>query len=180
MSFQEKPHTEHAPAYARYYFDRASVYDDLMEALSSDLEITAAFVRDIPSEKGEFRYADDKWSTKNVIQHIIDTERVFQYRALRCSRKDSTPIAGFSEDHFAAHSVADSRSLEELAQEFECVRKATISLFRTMNDGMLDFVGEANGNPLSARSTGWMIVGHAIHHCGIIAERYLVDTDELY
>lgn len=178
--FEGRPNPEHAPAYARYYFERTAGYTNLLDALRKNKADIAAFIRSIPEEKGDFQYAEGKWSTRSVIAHITDAERVFQYRALRFSRKDETPVPGFEEDWYATHANTEYRTLEELAQEFEAVREASIRLFDYMTMAMLDFVGTANDNPMTARNAGWMMLGHAIHHKGIITERYLVDTEEVY
>jgi hypothetical protein len=178
--FEGKPNPDHAPAYARYYFERTAGHTNLLDALRKNKEDIAAFIRSIPEEKGDFQYAEGKWSTKSVIAHIIDTERIFQGRALRFSRKDETPVPGFEEDWYADHANTDYRSFEEMAIEFEAVREAGILLFQYMTMSMLDFIGTANNNPLTARSAGWIMVGHAVHHRGIITERYLVDTEEIY
>lgn len=180
MVLEGRPNPEHAPAYAAYYFSLSDRQTDLMEALVKNGEKTAAFIRSIPEDKADFQYADGKWSTKSVIAHVIDTERVFQFRALCISRKDTTPLPGFDEDNYAQHSPVDNRTLEDLAAEFEIVRASSVHLFRHLTAGMIDVVGTASNNPLTPRSAGWIIVGHAIHHCRIIAERYLVDTEELY
>lgn len=178
MILEGRPNPEHASAYATYYFNLSDRQTDLMESLIQNGTTTAAFIRSIPEDKADFQYADGKWSTKSVIAHMIDTERIFQDRALRISRKDTTELPGFDEDSYANHSPVDQRTLEDLAAEFEAVRASGIHLFRHMTAGMIDFIGIASNNPLSPRSAGWMIVGHAIHHCRIIAERYLVDTEE--
>jgi uncharacterized damage-inducible protein DinB len=178
--FEGRPNPDHAPAYARYYFERTAGFTNLLDALRKNKEDIAAFIRSIPEEKADFQYADGKWSTKSVLAHITDTERIFQYRALRLSRKDETPMPGFEEDWYAHHANTDSRSLEELAIEFETVREAGIQLFQYMTPGMIDFIGTATNSPLTARSCGWILVGHSVHHRGIITERYLVDTEEIY
>jgi uncharacterized damage-inducible protein DinB len=178
--FDVTPNPEHAPPYAKYYFERTAGYTDLLEALQATKTETAAFIRSIPEEKADFQYAEGKWSAKSVIAHIIDTERIFQDRALRLSRKDATEMPGFDEDWFARHANTDCRTLEDLALEFEIVRSASIQLFQYMTMSMLDFIGSANNQPLTARSAGWIMVGHAVHHCGMIVERYLVDTEEIY
>lgn len=180
MSFIGRPNPETAPAYAKYYFDRTIGQDDLMLALEQDLKQTTAFIEGLPENKADFQYADDKWTLKGVILHIIETERVFQYRALRFSRKDKTPVEGFDEGWYAQHNNTEQRTLSDLKDEFFDVRKATISLFKGMTPAMLDEVGTANNSPNTARNLGWMILGHGIHHCNIIKERYLVDADEIF
>lgn len=178
--FEGKPDPEHIPGYARYYLERTAGFTNLLDALKRNKEEIAAFIRSVPEEKGDFQYADGKWSTRSVIAHIVDTERIFQNRALRLSRRDETPIPGFEEDRYAVHANTEGRSLEDLAREFEAVRDAGIALFSYMTDAMLDFVGTANNTPLTARGAGWIMIGHAVHHRGIIVERYLVDTEENY
>lgn len=174
-----RPTPEHAPAYARYYFERTNGQHNLLQSLKDDQRATVDFILSIPEDKADFQYADGKWSVKGVIQHLIDTERILLTRALRLSRKDTTPLPGFDEDRYAEAAPTDSRSLESLAREFEIVRESGIMLFATMNDATADFVGTANNNPITARNVGWFIIGHTMHHCGIIAERYLVDAEDL-
>jgi len=178
--FEGKPNPDHAPAYARYYFERTAGFTNLLEALKKNKEDIASFIRSIPEDKGNFQYAEGKWSTRQVVSHIIDTERIFQARALRFSRKDETPVPGFEEDWYADHANCEFRTFEDFAQEFEVVRESSIRLFKYMTMNMLDHLGTANNNPLTARSAGWIMVGHSVHHRGIIAERYLVEPDELY
>ncbi len=178
--FSGRPNPEFAPAYAKYYFERTLGQEDLLAALEKDLNDTANFIATLPESKADFQYADDKWTLKGVILHFIETERIFQYRALRFSRKDKTPLDGFDEDQYVQHNNYDQRTLEDLRLEFTDVRKASISLFKGMNTPMLDFVGTANNTPNTARNLGWITIGHTIHHCNIIKERYLVDTDEAF
>ena len=178
--FEGRPNSEHAPAYARYYFERTAGNTNLLDTLRKNKLEMAGYIRSIPEEKIDFQYAEGKWSTKSVIAHVIDTERVFQNRAFRFSRKDGTLIPGFEEDWYANHANTDFRTMEDLAQEFEIVREAGIQLFQYMTMSMLDFIGTANNQPLTARSAGWIMIGHAVHHRGIITERYLVDTEEIY
>lgn len=174
-----RPMPEHAPAYARYYFERTNGQNNLLQSLRDDQQATVDFILSIPEDKADFQYADGKWSVKSVIQHIIDTERILLTRALRLARKDATPLPGFDEDRYAEAAPTDSRSLESLAKEFETVRETGIMLYANMNDSMADFVGSANNNPITARNIGWFIIGHNMHHRGIIAERYLVDAEDL-
>ncbi len=178
--FVGRPNIEFAPAYAKYYFDRTIGQDDLLLALEKDLNDTANFIASLPESKADFQYADEKWTLKGVILHFIETERIFQYRALRFSRKDKTPLDGFEESWYAQHNNTDQRSFEDLRLEFIDVRKASISLFKGMSSSMLDWVGTANNTPNTPRNLGWIMVGHVIHHCNIIKERYLVDTDEAF
>ena len=167
-----KPITEDVPAYYNYYIGLSNE-TDLLAALKSSMDETLGFIACIPSDKEEYRYADGKWTLKEVLRHVIDTERIFAYRALRFSRKDATELPGFDENSFNANSNASSRKMQDMAKEFKSVREASISLYEYMNDDMLDFKGKANNNLVTSRGIGWMIVGHNIHHCKVMRERYL-------
>lgn len=179
-NFIGRPNPEFAPAYAKYYFERTIGQEDLMLALQKDMDNTVKFIASLPDDKEDYQYADDKWTLKGVILHFIETERVFQYRALRFSRKDKTEIEGFDEGWYSQHNNTDQRTFQDLMLEFIDVRKASISLFKGMNTAMLDSVGTANNSPNTPRNLGWIMVGHVIHHCNIIKERYLVDDDEAF
>src|SRR6186713_574564 len=126
--FLGRPNAEFAPAYAKYYFERTIGQEDLILALEKDLDDTARFIASLPESKADFQYADDKWTLKGVILHFIETERIFQYRALRFSRKDKTPLDGFDEGWYSQHNNTEQRTLEDLHSEFIEVRKASISL----------------------------------------------------
>ncbi|MFA7273451.1 MAG: DinB family protein [Crocinitomicaceae bacterium] len=172
--FKGQPNPNHAPKWAAdRYFHYIEKYDDLLNALEDNRNEFIKFLQSIPQEKWDDRYAADKWSIKGVVSHIIDTERVFQYRAMRHSRHDLTNLPGFDENAYEPHSNLENRSVTELIHEFDIVRLGTNILFAGMNESNLDFVGTANDHPFSARSAGWMIVGHAMHHVKIIQERYL-------
>ncbi len=168
-----RPIQGHGPRYAHVYLDMTNGQENMMELLeSTKTEIMKAW-SEIPSDKENHRYAEGKWSIKGVLSHVIDTERVFQYRAFRIARHDDTPIEGFEQDHYDTHANLDNRSLAGMIKEFELVRNATIQLFSEMTTNQLDFVGTASNNPLSARTAGWIILGHALHHQKVLEERYL-------
>ncbi len=167
-----KPSLKDAPEYYHYYFG-LSTETDLMDALKNAMSDSLLLFSSVPKEKENYRYQPEKWTLKEVIGHIIDSERIFTYRALRFSRKDKTELLGFSENLFAPNSNAINRSIPEIAAEYKSVRLASIALFKYMNEEMLDFKGTANKVPLSSRCLGWMIAGHNVHHCKIIKERYL-------
>ena len=147
--------------------------ENMMELLDSTKIDLIKVWSEIPSDKEDYRYAEGKWSIKGVISHIIDTERVFQYRAFRVSRHDDTPIEGFEQDLYDTHANLENRSIGGMIREFELVREGTKQLFSEMTTNQLDFVGTASNNPLSARTAGWIILGHAIHHQKVIEDRYL-------
>ena len=126
-------------------------------------------------EQAAFRYADGKWSVKEVTGHLSDSERVLSYRLLRVARGDQTPLPGFDENAFVAASNADRRPLSELAAELAGVRAATIALVRSLEDEALLHRGNVNNWPLSARALAFIIAGHCQHHVKILRERYAVE-----
>jgi len=172
--FQGRPNPEHAPKWAaERYFHYTEKYTDLKNALEDNRNNFLDLLKSIPEDKWNYRYGENKWTLKGVISHILDTERIFQYRALRHSRNDATDLPGFDENAYEPHSNLDNRSVDDLIHEFDVVRLGTNVLFDSMSKENLDFLGKANGQPFSARSAGWMIVSHVMHHQKIIEERYL-------
>jgi hypothetical protein len=159
-------------SYYKSYIERASK-KTIIEGLKDNLEKVVDFFKAIPSEKHEYSYASGKWTIKDVLLHLIDTERVFAYRALRISRYDKTSLSGFEQDDYVLNGFANNRSLESLLDEYIAVRKSTIALYSSFNAGALLQLGEASGYPISVRALGYIITGHENHHCDIIKERYL-------
>jgi len=158
------------------YFDRyigLLPHGDVLALLRTQGEETAALLLAAPPELGAHRYAPQKWSVREVIGHVIDTERIFAYRALRFSRGDATPLPGFEQDDYVAHGGFDDRSLTDLVREFQAVRAASIVLFEGMSEGMLARRGVASGAELTVRAVPWIVAGHERHHVGILRERYL-------
>lgn len=162
---------EYNPYYGTYIAKAANL--NLKEGLKSNHAITEAFLNAIPKDKLEYRYAEGKWTVKDIIQHIIDTERIFAYRALRVARNDKTALPGFEENDYALTGNANARTLESLLAEYKAVRQATIALFNSFSDEMLKHIGTASNSPISARAIGFIIIGHETHHCNVIKERYL-------
>ncbi len=147
--------------------------ENLMDVLRSSIVVTDALIRSIPEEKGALRYASGKWSIKEVICHMLDAERIFAYRALRFARNDQTELAGFDEQRYAPHANAESRTLNQLADEFRRLRGTTIDLFESFTPEMLTRSGKANNNLISVINIGYVIAGHEVHHRNILQERYL-------
>ena len=123
--------------------------------------------------QGEYRYAEDKWSIKELLVHLIDAERIFCYRALSFARNDSTDLPGFDHDEYVKYSDANNRTLNDIAKEFEAVRRSTIALYKNFSTEILNASGTANGNKLTVTAIGYIIVGHATHHINILEEKYL-------
>ena len=146
---------------------------DLLEALEN--HSPEAIFSDIDSLEtlGDSVYAPGKWTIKDIIQHCIDTERIMSYRALRFARNDQTPLPGFEENDYAQNTLAAERTLEDLLDEYEIVRAATLAQFQNFSEPMLQRSGQASQVPISVGALGFMLVGHAIHHMNVIRERYL-------
>jgi uncharacterized damage-inducible protein DinB len=146
---------------------------ELIENLEICLYDFIRFVQNIPMDKFDYRYAEDKWTIKDIIQHIVDTERIFAYRALRISRNDKTPLPGFEENDYVDNTSANARSIQDLLSEMAVVRQATLSLFKSFSEEQLLRMGTASNNPISVRAIGFLIIGHQKHHQKVFAERYL-------
>lgn len=168
----EKPNLADIPTYFRGYIDLVPE-NNLLDALDKNLNNTIYLFENVSKEKENFAYAEGKWTIKELLNHIIDTERIFAYRALRFSRLDETDLPGYDENLFTENANVSHRSLQHLIEEFRVIRKSTHYLFEAMTNEMLDFVGTANKNKSSARALGFMIIGHAIHHNQVLKERYL-------
>lgn len=121
---------------------------------------------------GNFRYAPNKWSVKEVLGHVTDSERIFVYRALRIARVDQTPLPGFEQDDYVRSGGFAERSLADLAEEFVAVRGASIAFFRSLSDAAWLRRGLANKNEVSVRALAFITAGHELHHRRILEERY--------
>lgn len=161
--------------YNPYYGEYIDLVKDtsLMEALINGLKNIQSFFVSLPKEKLDYRYAEGKWTPKDILQHITDTERVFAYRALYFTRSSDANLVGFDENIFAENAQALTKTLTDLLEEYIAVRTATICLFKNLNEKHLSCIGTANGSEMSVRAAGFIICGHEIHHCNIIKERYL-------
>jgi len=160
------------PPFYRGYVDHVKDFD-LFEILSLSGKQTLEMVRSIPEDLGKYRYADNKWSIKEVLCHMMDAERIFGYRALRFARNDQTPLAGFEEKNYAPEANADGRTIVQIADEIQHVRQSTIDLFKSFSPEMLKRNGTANNTEISVVNIGFVIPGHEIHHGKILKERYL-------
>lgn len=167
-----KPLPGQAAPYPQTYIDLIEG-NDLIDALENTRIHTQSLYGQVAAEKENFRYVDGKWTIKELLIHLIDTERIFAYRALRFSRMDTAPLPGFDENWYADHCQAEGRNLPDLMDEFEIVRKSSQILFRTMNTAQLDFPGLASGMVYPPRVLGWVLAGHNLHHNRILEERYL-------
>ena len=171
MNVNQLPVNEYSEFVATYI----KALDDaiLLEELEISLHDFIKFVQNIPMDKFDYRYADGKWTIKDIIQHIIDAERIFGYRALRISRNDKTPLAGFEENEYVESATANSRSIQELLTEFSAVRHSNLLLFKSFSEEQLKRLGIASNHTISVRALGFLMIGHQKHHQRVFAERYL-------
>ncbi len=158
--------------YYHGYINRVSE-NNLTKAFQKHQTELLSALDEIPEEKWDYRYAEGKWSIKEVVQHILDAERIFGYRALCFARKDKTPLPGFDENLYAETSRADQRSKQSLLEELEAVQKSSAQLFASFDEEQLEQNGIANGKPAYVKAIGFILIGHALHHKHIIQERYL-------
>jgi uncharacterized damage-inducible protein DinB len=161
------------PAYFATYLNQVSDEYTLIEELEISVHRFIKFVQNIPLDKFDYRYADGKWTIKDIIQHIIDSERVFAYRALRFARCDKTALPGFEENVYVEAANANKRSIQDLLSEMLIVRQATLSLFKSFATELLVEKGIASNNSVSVRALGFAIIGHQNHHQRVFEERYL-------
>lgn len=161
--------------YSEYYgyYISLNTSDNLIQNLENQLDATCDFFKSLPKDKLEYQYEVGKWTPKDILQHIIDTERIFAYRALRFARFDTINLPGYEENDYADVANANGRTIEDLIEEYKIVKQATIHLFKSFSEKMLLNIGQANNAPVSVRALGFIISGHEIHHINIIKVRYL-------
>jgi uncharacterized damage-inducible protein DinB len=147
---------------------------DLLTALRSSGYRTQELVHAIPEKKMDFRYADGKWTIRELLCHMIDAERIFAYRALRFARNDKTNLPGWEENDYAPQANAANRSLKKIADEMQHLRTSNIDMFEGFTEDMLVRKGTANNNEMSVVALGFIIAGHETHHRNVLKERYLV------
>ena len=162
---------EYAPAFADYV-GRIAEDEDIVAALVTQLDHVLARLGRIPEARGDYRYAPEKWSIKEIVGHLSDTERVFAYRALRIGRGDSTPLPSFEDQAYVAEGRAGDRTLADLAAEWGDVRRATMALFRNLPAEAWQRRGTASDQPISVRALAYIIAGHVRHHLEILEARY--------
>jgi uncharacterized damage-inducible protein DinB len=162
--------SEYAPYYGRYI--SLVVGNDILEILDEQRRQTVTLLSGRDEADGDFRYAPEKWSAKEVLGHVCDTERIFAYRALRISRGDQTPIEGFEQDDYVKNGPFAERSLADAIEDYIAVRRATISLFRNLDEPAWSRRGIANKNEINVRSIAYLVAGHELHHRRILEEKY--------
>lgn len=171
LTIDRPEETEYLPYFGKYV--ALVTGDDILSTLSEQFAGTLALLRSIPESQGGFRYAAGKWSIKELVGHMIDSERVFAYRALCFGRNDKTPLPGYEQDDYIRNASFDACALGDLAAEFESVRRSTVFLFRHLDGEAWMRRGVANESEVSVRALAYIIAGHELHHVGILRDRYL-------
>ena len=168
----KRPENTEYPKYYANYIDKVQG-DDLFAAMQATHRDTQALISSLSEEKLQHRYAEGKWTIKDIIGHLMDAERIFSYRALRFARNDKTDLPGFDENEYVPASNANDRPIHDLLAEFTVVRASTLSLLKSFSEEMLGQIGTANKNPISVRAIAYVIGGHEMHHLAVIKELYL-------
>ena len=161
------------PPYYQPYIDILEGEPDLMDSLEMSLELFEQVLYDIDDSKQTYRYAEGKWTIKELVQHMIDVERVFVYRALRFSRQDEKPLSGFDENSYVTNYSSNNREFTTLLDEFCLLRRSNILMFKDFGAKELHSTGTVEGLPISVRAIAFICSGHVLHHLKIIQERYL-------
>jgi len=180
MSAKPSPERQTAPGrpqtgeYASYYEKYVSLVPatDILGVLEGQRLAMTQLLGARSEREGNFRYAPDKWTVKEVIGHVTDAERIFAYRALRIARGDRTAMEGFEQDDYVKTGGFSERTLADLSEEFASVRDASLSLFRSLSASAWTLSGLANKNEVSVRALAYIIAGHAVHHLRILEEKY--------
>lgn len=161
--------------YASYYHTYVMQVneDDLQTAFQNQSTLLASFLQHIPEAKANYAYAEGKWTVKQLLQHMIDTERIFAHRALWFARQSPAPLSGFDENEYAAIADVSKRTLQSLCEEFKAVRISTEYLFKSFSAKELVTSGIANNNSITVHALGFVTLGHFLHHKRIMEERYL-------
>jgi hypothetical protein len=167
-----RPDLSRVPEWYHGYINKVKE-NDLVKAMEAQTGPFIKFLKKIPEQKRKYRYAKGKWTIQEMLQHIIDAERVFAYRALCFARQDSTPLPGFDENEYAFNSKASKRDWKEMVEEFKALRQSNEIFFRSLDKKQLESAGVANNNSVYVLAIGFILVGHINHHAGILKERYL-------
>jgi hypothetical protein len=163
--------TEYLPYFGRYI---SLIQDgDILAALDKQLPETLGLLQSIPESQAGFRYAPGKWSIKELVGHMIDSERIFAYRALCFARNDQTPVPGYEQDDYIREASFDDCALTDLAAEFASVRQSSLFLFKHLSKAAWTRRGTANDSEVSVRALAYIIAGHELHHREVLRSKYL-------
>jgi uncharacterized damage-inducible protein DinB len=163
---------DYAPFYHGYVMQIAADENDAVQLLEASVPALEAWLQSIPAHKQEYAYAEGKWTMKQMLQHIIDTERVFSYRAMCIARGEQQPLPGFDENAFAAAATASHRSWAQLVQEMMTLRQSSVLLYQSLLPADLERAGTASESRITCNALAYLLVGHVRHHMQVYAQRY--------
>jgi uncharacterized damage-inducible protein DinB len=169
----KKPSPTEYPPYAAMYINLLPNDGLILKHLAENLKSTKKFIKSLPAEKLLYRYAENKWTIKEVLVHIIDDERIYAYRAMCFARGEQSPLPGFEQDDYVRNSGADERDIENIMEEYEAVRRSTIALFNGFTEADFTKGGIANNYRSTVRALVYHLAGHELHHINLIKSRYL-------
>lgn len=169
----QKPLETEYLAFYQPYITKTKEDESLLEQLETIHQQTQDLLATIPTKKETYRYAEGKWTIRELMQHLMDTERIMAYRALRIARGDQTDMPGFDDDAYVAACDCSQTTLQELLEEYKVLRQSTVLLFRGFSPTLYQNMGTANGAKVSLRALAAIIIGHEAHHVQVIRERYL-------
>ena len=169
----QRPLAGEYAAFYQPYISKIKEEEDLLERLNTVHEETQKLLEEVSAEKENYRYATGKWSIRELVQHLMDAERVMAYRALRIARNDQTDMPGFDEDDYVAACDSSTTTLKHLLEEYKVLRRSTLLLFKGFDSSCYQKTGTANGSVVSVRALAAIIIGHEAHHIQVIKERYL-------
>jgi uncharacterized damage-inducible protein DinB len=167
-----RPDPSEYPPYFATYLAKVPA-GDLLEILEGQWEELGCLLEELDDDAADFRYAEGKWSVKELMGHLLDAERIFAYRMLCIARGEQAPLPGFDENAYVAHGGFSARPLEALLEEYDLIRGSTLALLRGLDEASFSRKGISNKNPVTVRALAWILAGHEHHHLGILKERYL-------
>lgn len=173
MPYSKTPALDEYPPYYQAYIAKVIGAKDILAQLKKQQTLVIDMINTLSEEKLNYAYAEGKWTIKELLIHIIDTERIMTFRALSFARGEKNEIAGYDHDNYVKESYATTKSSMQLKEEYETNRKATIALFRGFDDKCVDRKGVANGQTISVRGLLYIIAGHELHHLQMLKELYL-------
>lgn len=167
----KRPLPEEFPAYFTKYVDLVPD-GDITTILAEQLDVVETFLDELPEDKHDYRYAEGKWTVKEVFGHIVDSERIFGMRAVCVARGETQSLPGFDEDVYVTNADFSSRTLHDLFDEWEALRTANILAVRSLSERALSTTGMANNKPITSNALFWILAGHLTHHLNVLRERY--------
>ena len=171
-NINRRPEADECNDYFKRYINQVEG-SDILGILREGKDSFSNYLKQIPAEKWDYSYAENKWTLKESLIHLIDAERVFAYRAMRVARNDQTPLPGFEQDDYVPYYNATNRSSKSVIEEYESVRAGTITLFESLEEEAFGFRGTASNGPITPLAVAFIIAGHQNHHQTLIEERYL-------